>query len=149
MEIIIFCGIQATGKTSFYLSRFFRSHVHLSLDILNTRNREQRFMDVCFQTQQAFVIDNTNLTKADREKYITQAKQYKYKVVAYYFQSKIDDALQRNSYREGKQNIPEVAVRGAFNKLEIPSLNEGFDELYYVEIDENNEFAIKPWTNEI
>lgn len=148
MEAIIFCGIQATGKSTFFKEHFFKSHVRLSLDLLKTRHREDRFLEVCLQTQQPFVIDNTNPGKADRARYITAARNHKYKVTGYYFQSRIHEAMERNSVRSGKERIPEVGIKSTFNKLELPGLEEGFDELYYVEIADNN-FIIKPWNNEI
>ena len=148
MEAVIFCGIQATGKTTFYKDRFFKTHLRLSLDQLKTRSRENKFLATCIAARQPFVIDNTNTTKADRAKYISFAKANKFKIVCYYFQSRIEDALQRNSRREGKENIPEIAVKGSFNKLEIPAFEEGFDELYYVEID-GKDFIIKDWNDEI
>jgi len=45
MEAIIFCGIQATGKTTFFKERFFKTHMRISLDQLNTRNKELRFIE--------------------------------------------------------------------------------------------------------
>ena len=148
METVIFCGIQATGKTTFFKERFFKTHIRISLDQLNTRNKEQKFIDTCLLTQQPFVIDNTNPTKEEREKYISIAKANKFKVIGYYFQSKLIEALARNSQRIGKEKIPDIGVKGTFNKLVLPSIEEGFDELYYVET-ENNEFIVKKWTNEI
>ncbi len=148
MEAILFIGIQATGKSSFYKEHFFNTHVRISLDLLRTRHREQLFLEVCLTSQQAFVIDNTNPQKTDRAKYIQAAQQRKYKVIGYYFQSKIADALQRNSKRTGKAKIEEIGIKGTFHKLEQPSFDEGFDELYYVELLENT-FLIKPWSNEI
>lgn len=65
MEILIFCGIQATGKTSFYKEMFFKTHLRILLDQLKTRNREKRFIETCLLTHQPFVVDNTNLTKND------------------------------------------------------------------------------------
>ena len=145
MEIIIFCGIQATGKSSFYKQYFFNSHVHISMDLLKTRNRENRFIKLCLETEQSFVIDNTNPTKEDRLKYIEKAKDRKgCNIVCYYFQSKIDDALSRNSEREGKAKIPDIGIKATFNKLELPSFDEGFDEIYYVELIENK-FIVKTW----
>jgi predicted kinase len=148
MEAIIFCGIQATGKSTFYKERFFKTHVRISMDLLNTRNKEEKFIDTCLLVHQAFVIDNTNPSKEDRAGYISKAKAHKYKVIGYYFQSKINDALARNSLREGKENIPEVGIKNTRNRLEFPTKAEGFDELYYVEI-ENNTFKVKIWDNEV
>ena len=148
MEAIIFCGIQATGKTTFFKDKFFKTHIRISLDQLKTRNREDKFLHLCIDTKQPFVIDNTNPTKHDREKYISIAKNKQFKVIGYYFQSKIKDALLRNSQRQGKENIPAIGIQGTFNKLEIPKIEEGFDQLFYVELSDNN-FIIKEWTNEI
>ncbi|MBV8253374.1 MAG: AAA family ATPase [Chitinophaga sp.] len=148
MEAIIFCGIQATGKSSFYQQHFFATHVRISLDLLNTRNREDIFLDACLRTSQKFVIDNTNLTVADRAKYISLAKQHQYQIRCYYFQSNLGEALIRNNTRSGKALIPEKGVRGAYNRLQIPSPEEGFDEMFYVTI-KDNQFDIKPWQHEI
>lgn len=135
-------------KNNFFKEKFFKTHIRISLDQLNTRNKEQKFIDTCLATQQRYVVDNTNPTKEDREKYISEAKAKKFKIVGYYFQSKINEALHRNSQRLGKENIPEVGIKGTFSKLEIPTIDEGFDELYFVEI-ENNNFKVKEWENEI
>lgn len=45
MEGIIFIGIQASGKSSFYKEKFFNSHLRVSLDLLNTRNKENQILD--------------------------------------------------------------------------------------------------------
>lgn len=148
MEAVIFCGIQATGKTTFFKDHFFKTHIRISLDQLNTRNKEQKFIETCLATQHPFVIDNTNPTKEERRRYIEIARAKKFRVKCYYFQSKISDSLERNSHRTGKDHIPETGIKGTFNRLEKPSPDEGFDELYYVEIS-NNIFTVKEWNNEI
>ncbi|HEV7348839.1 hypothetical protein [Telluribacter sp.] len=51
MQAIIFCGLQATGKTTFYRDHFLKTHIRISLDMLNTRNKETQFMEVCLRTQ--------------------------------------------------------------------------------------------------
>lgn len=111
MEVVIFCGIQASGKSSFYKENFFNSHMRISLDLLNTRNRESLFMNMCYQTTMSFVVDNTNPTKEERKKYIKLAKENQAKVIGYYFQSKIEDAIARNKQRQGKAYIPEIAIK--------------------------------------
>jgi predicted kinase len=141
MEIILFCGIQASGKSTFYKEKFFNTHVRISMDLLNTRNKETKFLDLSFQTQSKIVIDNTNPTKIEREKYISLAKKFKYKVICYYFISTLEVSLIRNENRTGKEKIPEIGIKNTIKKLEIPSLDEGIDELYRVEIN-NNHFKI-------
>lgn len=148
MDAIIFCGIQATGKSTFFKNHFFKTHIRISLDLLKTRNREHLFLETCFKTQQSFVVDNTNPTKLERQKYIESAKKHKFNITGYYFKSNLEDALSRNSFRKGKEKIPEIGVRGTFKKLEIPSLEEGFNNLFCVEIIDNN-FIITKINHEI
>ena len=39
MEAVVFTGIQASGKSTFYRERFFHTHLRISLDLLKTRGR--------------------------------------------------------------------------------------------------------------
>ncbi len=149
METIIFIGIQATGKSTFYRERFSNTHIRLNLDMLKTRYREGILLAACLKAKQPFVIDNTNPTAKVRHKYVQLAHQSKFKVVGYYFQSNLEDALRRNRQRNVKDRIPEKGIIGTYSKLEIPSLSEGFDELYYVLIQNDNSFSILEWKNEI
>lgn len=148
MQTIIFIGIQGSGKSTFYKEHFFNSHVRISLDLLKTRNREQKFLDVAYQTQSKVVIDNTNPTKAERKRYIDLATAHKHEVVGYFFRSALEEALARNNQRTGKAKIPEIGLRSCFSKLEMPSLEEGFHQLHYVQIIDN-QFTISPWRDEI
>lgn len=142
MEAIIFCGIQASGKTTFYKDRFFRTHVRISLDLFNTRRKEDIFLQTCFDTQQRFVIDNTNATKKARQHNITRAKQCKFKVIGYYFHSTLGEAITRNKNRTGKEVIPIAGIAGTLKRLQVPEFEEGFDMLYKVTI-VNNAFEVE------
>lgn len=148
MEGIIFTGIQASGKSTFYKEYFFNSHMRISLDLLNTRNKEHQFLLKCIELHQKVVIDNTNPTIADRAKYIELFKRSKYKVVGYYFQSKVKESLERNKLRKGKMRIPHAGILATYNKLAIPSFKEGFDKLYFVRISANG-FKVMNWEDEI
>lgn len=94
------------------------------------------------------MIDNTNPETKTRKKFIEKAKENKYKVIGYYFSSEIQKSIERNNKREGKKRTPEIGIKGTFNKLELPKLEEGFDELYFVKITENK-FEITEWKDEI
>ncbi|MDB5261729.1 MAG: kinase [Adhaeribacter sp.] len=101
MQAIIFCGIQATGKTTFYVQNFLHSHVRISLDLLRTRHRENLFLEACLQTRQPFVVDNTNPTIAERAKYINLASLAGYEIIGYYFKSNVEEAVARNRESPG------------------------------------------------
>lgn len=148
MEAVIFCGIQATGKSTFYKQHFFNTHVRVSMDLLKTRHREGLIMEACFKTSQKLVVDNTNPSRAVRARYIDIARAHGYKVIGYYFQSVITAALQRNSLRAAAEVVPDIGIRGTFNRLELPSRAEGFDELYFVSLGEDG-FTVKVWKDEV
>lgn len=149
MEAILFVGIQATGKSTFYAQNFSSTHVRINLDMLKTRHREGRFLATCIETSQPFVVDNTNPTPKDRERYIGVAKRAGFSIVGYYFQSKLEEALERNQARIGAQRIPDKGIRGTYSRLKIPQSSEGFDKLFYVRILDSGEFAVENWNDEI
>jgi len=138
----MFIGIPGCGKSTFYKERFFNSHLRLSLDLLNTRNKERRFLNLVLSLQQRVVIDNTHVLREERNKYITQAKEKRYEVIGYYFESILSDCLQRNEKRIGKDRIENMGVIAKFKQLQPPSFDEGFDKLYFVKI-EGNQFSVK------
>ncbi len=74
MEAVIFIGIQGSGKSSFYLARFYRTHIRINLDMLRTRHREQLLLSACVEGKSRFVVDNTNPTITERARYITPAR---------------------------------------------------------------------------
>ena len=142
MQLIIFTGVQASGKSSFYLLNLAHSHLRINLDMLKTRHRENIIFEAGLASKTKMVIDNTNPTKADRARYIQRAIDAGFEVISYYFETDLKSTLERNSHRTGKANIPEIGVRATYKKLEIPSLDEGFDEIFKVKIAGNGGFLI-------
>lgn len=71
--------------------------------------------------------------------------EYGFKITGYYFRSKLADALNRNEKRKQAEVIPEAGIRATFSKLELPSFDEGFDQLFYVYLDGNNNYAVQGW----
>jgi predicted kinase len=149
MEAVIFIGIQASGKSTFFKEKFSDTHVRINLDMLKTRHREKLFLDTCLHAGQRFVVDNTNPTVEDRQRYIIPAKAAGFEVIGYYFASPISSSLQRNRYRVGIQRIPEKAIQAMYRKLQIPACDEGFDRLYYVKIDSQGHFVVEEWQDEV
>lgn len=142
----IMIGIQASGKSSFCKSNL-QEYTRINLDELNTRNKERIAIMETIQSGVDIVIDNTNPTKGDREKYISIARSHGYDVVGYFMQSKLQDCIDRNEQREGKASVPRKAIACTSNKLEIPDYSEGFDKLYFVSISEDG-YKIDEWRSE-
>ena len=141
---MIFCGIQAAGKTTFYKERFFATHVRLSLDLLRTRRRERILLEACLAAKQPFVVDNTNVTRSERAAYIGPARAAGFRVVGYFFATDPKAAFARNRLRPGKAAVPAAGVFGTQKRLQVPSMDEGFDALYRVELVEPGGFEVTP-----
>jgi len=149
MEVIVFIGIQATGKSAFYQQRFADTHIRLNLDMLKTRRREQILLRSCLEAKQPFVVDNTNVTSEARAGYISQSKVAGFSVIGYYFKSALQSAIERNNQRSGKARVPVKGIVATHRKLELPRYDEGFDRLFYVEIVDNGAFIVKEWSDEV
>jgi predicted kinase len=143
MEVVIFVGVQGSGKTSFYRDHFFDTHVRISLDMLRTRQREQTLLAACLRTRQPLVIDNTNPLPDDRARYIGPARAAGFRVTGYFFETSLDEAIRRNHKRHGKKRIPVPGVASTFRKLQPPTRAEGFDALYTVTISIADTFVIR------
>ena len=68
-------------------------------------------------------------------------------VVGYFMQSRLQECIKRNDQREGKERIPAKAIAMTSNILEMPSLTEGFDELYFVKNDGKTMY-ISEWSED-
>ena len=93
-------------------------------------------------------MDNTNPTRAERQVYIRAAREAGFRVVGYYFRSRVEDCMRRNEQRPADQRVPPKGILGTAGRMELPSLDEGFDELYYVWIDDDGGFVVEGWRDE-
>jgi predicted kinase len=143
MEAVILVGVQGAGKSTFYRERFFDTHVRINLDMLGTRKREQLLLAACLEAGQSFVVDNTNPQASDRARYIAPARAKGFRVIAYFFDVPLRDAMHRNNQRKLRKKIPPVAVAGTHKKLEPPQKAEGFDQIFTVQVTEPAGFAVK------
>lgn len=121
---------------------------NMPLHMLKTRHREKLLLHACLEMKQPFVVDNTNPTMEDRQRYILATKNHKFKVTGYYFQSEILQSLERNRTRHESEQIPERGIKGTYSKLKLPDYSEGFDELYYVCIASDKRFTVSAWKSE-
>lgn len=148
MEAILFMGIQAVGKSTFFRRQYFHTHVRINLDMLKTRHREKLLFEACLEMKQPFVVDNTNPTRQDRARYIPAIKTAGFRLVGFYFESRARASIVRNRQRWEGQRVPDKAIWGTAKRLEVPSWDEGFDELFYVRI-AKGDFIVEEWQNEV
>ena len=135
------CGIQGSGKTTFYRDRWLESHVRISMDLLRTRAREAALLELCLSTRQPFVVDNTNPTVADRARYVEPARAAGFRVVGYLVDASPGEALAGNAQRG--RRVPERGVLGTARRFVRPAPEEGFDELWHA-VAVGGRFRVEP-----
>jgi predicted kinase len=140
-ELIVFSGLQASGKTTFYRERFAATHVHVSKDAWpharNKERRQRRLVDEHLRAGRSVVVDNTNPTQVEREPLIAIARAIGAKAVSYSFVVTVEDALRRNATRQGRARIEDVGIYSIAKKLVVPSDLEGFDARFEVRLGES------------
>lgn len=144
MEAIVFCGVQGSGKTTLYRDRFLETHVRIALDLLGTRQREAALLALCLETRQPFVVDNTNPTPAERRRYVEPARAAGFRAIAYLVEVDDAEALARNAERHGRRRVPAAGVVGTGRRLQRPTPEEGFDELWHATAAPGGGWRIEP-----
>lgn len=134
MQLIIFIGIQGAGKSTFYKQNFVDTHIRLNGDMLKTKHRQNVLFNACLHSKTRTIIDKININKQSRQNFIQQAQLQHFEIIAYYFDVELKHAIKRNNQRTGKAKIPEIAIRGAYKRLELPEFDEGFHKIYYVKV---------------
>ncbi len=141
-ELVILVGLPGAGKTTFYQKRFAATHAHISKDLwphaANREARQQRLLDDALAGGRSVVIDNTNPRRADRAPLLAIGRARGARLIGYFFDVSTRAAIARNQQRAGRARVPPVAVFTTARRLEPPTRDEGFDELYRVTLDEDH-----------
>ncbi|HKP75806.1 MAG TPA: AAA family ATPase [Longimicrobiaceae bacterium] len=143
-EAVIFTGVQAAGKSTFYRERFFETHVRINMDMLRTRRREGLLLDACLAGKQPFVVDNTNVLAAERARYIAAARAAGFTVTGYFFVATPRELIARNKLRTGRAAVPIPGLLGTYKRLEPPRWSEGYDALFVVTVTPTGGWVVEP-----
>src|SRR5437868_418018 len=147
MELVVFVGLQGSGKSGFYSSRYAGTHVHVSKDLFPRHTRQKperqlRQIEQALATGRSVVVDNTNPRRADRAPLVEMGRRHGARTIAVHFLASVGEALGRNRAREGTARVPDVAIFTAARRLEPPMPEEGFDEVVRVRLGEEG-FALE------
>jgi predicted kinase len=134
-ECIILVGLPGAGKTTFARRRY-PSHEQISKDLLPASGNKQARQDAALRralaARRSVIVDNTNVSPAERAAVIAIAREFDARVVGYYIEATTREAIARNEGRTGRAKVPKVAIFASAKRLVPPVLEEGFDELHTV-----------------
>jgi predicted kinase len=135
-DLVVLAGLQGAGKSSFYRARFAATHAHVSKDLFrNARDKSRRQRELVETAARAglpVVIDDTNPRREDRAVLVLLARTLGMRPVLYWFPPDVKASLARNAGREGKAQVPKVAIFATAKRLVAPEPGEGFEAVYEV-----------------
>jgi predicted kinase len=151
MELAVLVGLPASGKTSFVRAHLADSHRHVSKDLLGHGRgdaRQRAAIEAALQAGASVVVDNINATPGERATLVALARRHGARVVAYYFETAVSDAVARNRRRTGRARVPDVAIYVAARRLQPPTAAEGFDARFRVRLRPDGGFDVTAWPEE-
>lgn len=144
LECVILIGLPGAGKSTFYRERY-PSHDHISKDTLPNAGNKQARQDAALRRALAagrpVIVDNTNVTPAERAAVIAIAREFGARVVGCYIEATTREAVARNERRSGRAKVPKVAIFTCAKRLVPPVMAEGFDELHTVRVLDDGRFG--------
>ena len=135
LECVILVGIPGSGKSTLCRATF-PAYECISKDAMpNVRDKQARqtaALRAALGAGRSVVVDNTNVTPAERAAIIAIARAFGARVIGYYLETPTRDAVARNERREGRARVRKVAIFTSAKRLVPPALDEGFDELHTI-----------------
>ena len=137
-ECVILIGLPGAGKSTIARRRF-PDHDYISKDALpaGTRDkqaRQQALLRAALSAGRSVVVDNTNVTVAERAAIIAVARELGAVVTGVYAEATTREAIARNERRTGRAKVPKVAIFTCAKRLVPPQAGEGFDALETIRV---------------
>ncbi|WVR08641.1 polynucleotide kinase 3'-phosphatase [Kwoniella sp. DSM 27419] len=138
MEIVVFVGPPASGKSSFYRKHFQpEGYEHINQDTLGNRDRCLRIAEAALTAGKRIVVDNTNRNKETRAYWVRLASKLDLPIRLFHFLCPLELAKHNNVYRAiyappgepPRSLLPLLAFTSYAAAFEQPSKEEGFDEI--------------------
>ena len=131
-------GLPGAGKSTFYRHRFADTHVLVSKDTIprsaDKARRQRSLIEAALVEGRSVVLDNTNVSRAERAAAIEPARAVGARIVVYLFDETVAVCRERNGGREGAARVPLVALYAAAKRFERPSFEEGIDAILTVRV---------------
>jgi len=160
--VIFLFGAQASGKTTYLKKFFdfvetvssdsywtrnqegkriwhdAEGHQHdwgeepIPADILaEARNFAKERLNLLLSINEPLIVFEGSLPESDRRKeLISIIKDYDYRVVGYCLLPPLEECIRRN--KERFDCVPQEVLRKTYDTFVLPSVNEGFDELFII-----------------
>ena len=148
-KLYLMCGVPGCGKTTWVNKYLTDNDVHISRDEIRFNILEpgdeyfehenlvfKRFVEeINWSLRSGLNVfaDATHISKGSRWKLLSRINVPNIEVAAIYIKVPLEQAIEQNSYREGRALVPEDVINSMYKSLQPPTLEEGFNEIYVIE----------------
>ncbi|MGW1373127.1 AAA family ATPase [Streptomyces sp. NPDC002446] len=148
MDVAVLIGLQASGKSTFYVQRLSGRYERVSKDLFprgarNKQRRQMRLVAEYLAAGRAVAVDNTNPSPREWAPLVELAHAYGATVTSYWFPPDVAGSLRRNAARQGRARVPDVGVLATLKQLRKPSPADGFDAVWEVWFDGRGGFEVR------
>ncbi|PGH07832.1 polynucleotide kinase 3'-phosphatase [Blastomyces parvus] len=145
LELVIFCGSPASGKSTFYWKYLERlGYKRVNQDILKSRSNCLKVAKEYLQAGESVAVDNTNAGTETRAFWIDLAKEVNVPIRCIYLSTppqicRNNDALRAANPQdeslnpESRSSLPGIAFGDFHRRFQAPTLSEGFQDITHVE----------------
>nr|KAK5438344.1 DNA kinase/phosphatase Pnk1 [Exophiala xenobiotica] len=141
-ELVIFCGSPGAGKSTFYWDVLQPlGYERVNQDILKTRDKCIKKAKELLDAGRSVAVDNTNADVETRRYWVNIAREYNVPIRCVRFTASSRLAEHNDAVRalnpeimnpEKRTMLPGIAFRSFVQRLQEPTLKEGFEEIYKV-----------------
>lgn len=132
LTIYVMCGTPGSGKTTLSkqlaeekkLVRFSYDEMHC----FDLRGLMKPVVGALLGGKNA-IVDNVNNRIKGREMLLNYVKDIPCKKILVFMNTPLDECKKRNANRQNR--LPDYFIEGIHNALQIPTLDEGWDEILY------------------
>jgi predicted kinase len=148
VKIVIAVGLPGSGKSTYFKHRGWNAISSDEIRRLIADDPEDQtvharvFATIRYLIRQRLAtgrpvtyVDATHLTRWDRRPYIQLARRYGCKIEVLFFDVPVETCIERNKSRE--RVVPSQVIREMSRKLQVPTLEEGFDRVIWPRMNAN------------
>lgn len=131
--LYIFCGLPGSGKTT--MSKKIAEEqnlVRLSFDELGCLQHKELINPIleALKDNKSVVVDALFYRTIQRDIILQAMKNIDCKKILIYMNTPLEECIRRNKERSSHQ-LPDDFIRAIYNSIQIPTLDEGWDEIIY------------------
>ena len=134
--VIIFCGLSASGKTSFFRNHLKKlNYFYISRDEMKTMDKCHKMCETQLKSKQNCVIDNTNVDLSGRKRWVEICHKYCAVPLLFHFDITVEQSLHNNKFRRVvgvNSPVTDLVIRSQNKNFIKPTLSEGFESIFKI-----------------